>query len=85
VTKTITFLGAANTVTGSKFLLADENQQVLVDCGMFKGIKELRLKNWQPFPINQAELDAILVTHAHLDHCGYLPRLVRQGFGEKSI
>jgi len=83
VTKTITFLGAANTVTGSKFLLADENQQVLVDCGMFQGIKELRLKNWQPFPINPANLDAILVTHAHLDHCGYLPRLVRQGFRGK--
>ena len=80
---TITFLGAAQTVTGSKFLVRHQNQQVLVDCGMFQGIKDLRLLNWQPFPINPAELDAIVITHAHLDHCGYLPRLVRQGFRGK--
>lgn len=79
----ITFLGAAGTVTGSKFLVHDQNQQVLIDCGMFQGIKDLRLMNWQPFPIDPAGIDAIVVSHAHLDHCGYLPRLVRQGFRGK--
>lgn len=79
----ITFLGAAGTVTGSKFLVHDQNQQVLIDCGMFQGIKDLRLMNWQPFPIDPANIDAIVVSHAHLDHCGYLPRLVRQGFRGK--
>ncbi len=80
---TISFLGAAETVTGSKFLVATDQEQILVDCGMFQGIKELRLQNWQPFPINPSLLDAIVITHAHLDHCGYLPRLVRQGFSGK--
>lgn len=79
----ISFLGAAQTVTGSKFLVSTDQIQILVDCGMFQGIKELRLQNWQPFPINPSQLDAIVITHAHLDHCGYLPRLVRQGFKGK--
>jgi metallo-beta-lactamase family protein len=79
----ISFLGAAGTVTGSKFLVEADQQKVLVDCGMFQGIKELRLQNWDPFPIDPATLDAIIISHAHLDHCGYLPRLVRQGFSGK--
>jgi metallo-beta-lactamase family protein len=79
----INFLGAAGTVTGSKFLVQTDSEKVLVDCGMFQGIKELRLRNWQTFPVNPSEIDAIVVTHAHLDHCGYLPRLVRQGFNGK--
>jgi metallo-beta-lactamase family protein len=76
----ISFLGAAGTVTGSKFLVEADQHKVLIDCGMFQGIKELRLQNWDPFPIDPATLDAIVISHAHLDHCGYLPRLVRQGF-----
>ena len=79
----ISFLGAAGTVTGSKFLVQDDSQQVLIDCGMFQGLKELRLMNWQPFPIDPAKIDAIVISHAHLDHCGYLPRLVRQDFRGK--
>jgi metallo-beta-lactamase family protein len=68
----LTFLGAAGTVTGSKHLL--------VDSGLFQGLKELRLRNWAPFPFDARKIDAIVLTHAHLDHCGYLPRLVAQGF-----
>jgi metallo-beta-lactamase family protein len=74
------FLGAARTVTGSKSLLDLPDAQVLVDCGLFQGRKELRLANWDPFPVDPASLDAIVLTHAHVDHCGYLPRLVRLGF-----
>lgn len=76
----ITFLGAARTVTGSKYLLDTGTSKVLVDAGLFQGLKELRERNWQPFPIPAVEIDAIVLTHAHLDHCGYLPRLVSQGF-----
>ena len=76
----ITFLGAARTVTGSKYLLDTGSSKVLVDAGLFQGLKELRERNWQPFPIPAAEIDAVILTHAHLDHCGYLPRLVSQGF-----
>ena len=76
----ITFLGAARTVTGSKYLLDIGTSKVLVDAGLFQGLKELRERNWLPFPIPAAEIDAIVLTHAHLDHCGYLPRLVSQGF-----
>jgi len=79
----ISFLGAAGTVTGSKFLVEADQHKVLIDCGMFQGIKELRLQNWDPFPIDPATLDAIVISHAHLDHCGFLPRLVRQGFSGK--
>jgi metallo-beta-lactamase family protein len=76
----ITFLGAARTVTGSKYLLTAGNSRILVDCGLFQGLKELRLRNWQGLPFAAADIQAIVLTHAHLDHCGYLPRLVAQGF-----
>lgn len=77
---TLTFLGAAGTVTGSKHLLDTGTHRVLVDCGLFQGLKTLRERNWQPFPIPPATIDAVVLTHAHLDHCGYLPRLVADGF-----
>jgi metallo-beta-lactamase family protein len=80
---TIQFLGAAGTVTGSRFLLACGNTKVMVDCGMFQGLKELRLKNWNPLPIDPAEVSAVVLTHAHLDHCGYIPKLVKDGFRGK--
>lgn len=76
----LTFLGAAGTVTGSKHLLEAAGQRLLIDCGLFQGMKELRERNWQPFPLPATALDAIVLTHAHLDHCGYLPRLVAAGF-----
>jgi len=74
------FLGAAETVTGSKHLLEVNGRRVLVDCGLFQGLKELRLRNWAPFPIDPGAIDAVVLTHAHLDHCGYLPRLVAAGY-----
>jgi metallo-beta-lactamase family protein len=74
------FLGATATVTGSRFLVQAGSARVLVDCGLFQGYKPLRLKNWAPFPVDPRSLDAVLLTHAHLDHSGYLPRLVREGF-----
>jgi len=76
----LTFLGAAGTVTGSKHLLDLGDRRILVDCGMFQGLKDLRLRNWAPFPIDPARVDAVILTHAHLDHCGQLPRLVAQGY-----
>jgi metallo-beta-lactamase family protein len=76
----ITFLGATETVTGSRFLVSSEKRKILVDAGMFQGTKEMRRKNWEPFPIDPSSIDAIVLTHAHLDHCGYLPLLVRNGF-----
>src|SRR3954466_11455650 len=76
----LTFLGAAETVTGSKHLLEAGGKRVLVDCGLFQGLKELRLRNWEPFPVEPASIEAVILTHAHLDHCGYLPRLVAGGF-----
>jgi metallo-beta-lactamase family protein len=74
------FLGAAGTVTGSKYLLEAGPHRVLIDCGLFQGLKELRLRNWAQLPINPASIDWVLLTHAHIDHTGYLPRLVRDGF-----
>lgn len=74
------FHGAAGTVTGSKFLLTVRDTRILVDCGMFQGLKALRLKNWEPPAFNPKQLDAVLLTHAHVDHSGYLPRLVREGY-----
>ncbi len=76
----LTFLGAARTVTGSKYLVECGGAKVLLDAGLFQGLKELRERNWQDLPLNAIDLDAIVLTHAHLDHCGYLPRLVSQGF-----
>jgi metallo-beta-lactamase family protein len=77
---TLTFLGAAGTVTGSKHLLDLGDSRILVDCGLFQGLKELRDRNWRPFPVDPASLDAVVLTHAHLDHCGYLPRLIAGGY-----
>lgn len=76
----ITFLGAAGTVTGSKHLLDLGPRRILVDCGLFQGLKVLRERNWQSLPVAAAEIDAVILTHAHLDHVGYLPRLVADGF-----
>lgn len=81
----IHFLGAAGTVTGSKYLLETPQQNILIDCGMFQGLKELREKNWEHLPIDVASIDVVLLTHGHLDHTGYLPRLVKQGFRGKII
>jgi metallo-beta-lactamase family protein len=77
---TLRFLGAAGTVTGSRTLLDTGESRILIDCGMFQGHKHLRLMNWEPFPVDPKSIDAVLLTHAHLDHCGYLPRLVKLGF-----
>ncbi|MFC5696169.1 MBL fold metallo-hydrolase RNA specificity domain-containing protein [Pseudomonas sp. GCM10022186] len=76
----LTFLGAAGTVTGSKYLVEDEHRRVLIDCGLFQGYKQLRLRNWDHFPVPIEDLDAVVLTHAHLDHSGYLPVLVREGY-----
>lgn len=76
----IHFLGAAGTVTGSKYLVDTGERKILIDCGLFQGLKELRLKNWEYPPVDVSEIDAVLLTHGHMDHTGYLPRLVKQGF-----
>jgi len=76
----IRFLGATHTVTGSKHLVTSGRSQVLIDCGLFQGLKELRLRNWEPLPFDVRALHAVLLTHAHIDHTGYLPRLVKDGF-----
>jgi metallo-beta-lactamase family protein len=76
----LTFLGATGTVTGSRYLLAAHDRTYLIDSGLFQGRKELRLRNWAPFPVDPRELSGIIITHAHIDHSGYLPRLVREGF-----
>lgn len=74
------FLGATGTVTGSRYLVEREGRRLLVDCGLFQGVKKLRQRNWEPFPIPPDSIDAVLLTHAHIDHTGYLPVLVREGF-----
>ena len=76
----LTFLGAAGTVTGSKHLVDLGDRRVLIDCGLFQGLKELRQRNWAALPVDPRRIDAVILTHAHLDHCGYLPRLVGAGF-----
>lgn len=76
----LSFLGAAGTVTGSKYLLESDGHRLLVDCGLFQGFKTLRLKNWGRLPVEPRSIAAVLLTHAHLDHSGYLPLLVKQGF-----
>jgi metallo-beta-lactamase family protein len=80
MTASITFLGGAGTVTGSKYLVRSGRSRVLVDCGLFQGLAPLRRRNWQPPPLDLGTLDAVVLTHAHLDHCGYLPVLVRAGW-----
>jgi metallo-beta-lactamase family protein len=77
---TITFLGGTGTVTGSKYLVQHEGHSLLVDCGLFQGYKQLRLRNWRPLPVVPDSVHAVLLTHAHLDHSGYLPLLAREGF-----
>lgn len=76
----LTFLGANATVTGSRHLIETGSARLLVDCGLFQGYKHLRLRNWKTFPVAPESIDAVILTHAHLDHSGYLPRLVREGF-----
>jgi len=76
----LTFMGAAGTVTGSKYLLEHGGRRLLVDCGLFQGPRHLRLRNLEPFPLDAASIDAVVLTHAHIDHSGYLPALARQGF-----
>ena len=77
---TLSFWGAAGTVTGSKYLVESKQARVLIDCGLFQGMRELRERNWQEPPFDVTSLSAVLITHAHIDHTGYLPRLVRQGY-----
>lgn len=77
------FLGATGTVTGSRYLLSDDNTRVLIDCGLFQGVKNIRLRNWSPLPFPAKDIDAVVLTHAHLDHSGYLPRLIKEGFKGK--
>lgn len=79
----LTFLGATGTVTGSKYLLKSGDRQILIDCGLFQGLKQLRLRNWAKLPVNPAKIDAVVLTHAHIDHSGYLPVLVKNGFSGK--
>ena len=79
----IRFLGGTGTVTGSKTLIESRNIRILVDCGLFQGLKALRELNWEPLPIDPSSIDYVLLTHGHLDHCGWLPRLVAQGFKGK--
>jgi metallo-beta-lactamase family protein len=79
----ITFLGAVGTVTGSKYLLSFDDKKILVDCGLYQGLKELRLRNWSKLPVDPKTIDAVILTHAHIDHSGYLPLLIKQGFKGK--
>ena len=76
----LTFLGGTATVTGSKYVLEHDGQRLLVDCGLFQGLKKLRLRNWDELPVAAVSVDAVVLTHAHLDHSGFVPRLVRLGF-----
>ena len=77
---TIGFLGATDTVTGSRFLISSGQSKILVDCGLFQGVKSVQRRNWDPIAVNAKEIDAVVLTHAHLDHSGYLPALLKQGF-----
>ena len=82
---TLTSLGGAGTVTGSKHLLEYDGRRLLVDCGLFQGLKNLRERNWAPLPVDPDTIDAVVLTHAHLDHSGYLPKLVKEGFRKQII
>lgn len=77
----VKFLGGAQSVTGSRYLIEVDNFKFLFDCGLFQGLKELRLRNWDEFPIDPAKIDCVVISHAHIDHTGYLPKLVKEGFG----
>lgn len=77
------FIGATGTVTGSKYLLSTNTTKILIDCGLFQGLKQLRLRNWAPLPFDPSQIQAVLLTHAHIDHTGYLPLLVKHGFRGK--
>ncbi len=77
------FLGGTGTVTGSRYLVSDDSHRLLVDCGMYQGVKTLRRRNWTPFPVEPRSIDAVVLTHAHIDHSGYLPALVKNGFRGK--
>jgi metallo-beta-lactamase family protein len=79
----ITFLGATEEVTGSKYLIENENIKILVDCGLFQGNRENTQRNWDPFPVDPGSINAIILTHAHIDHSGYIPRLIKDGFKGK--
>src|SRR3989441_10616253 len=77
---TLTFVGATGTVTGSKYLLEAAGERLMIDCGLFQGEKELRERNWEPFPVPASSIQWLVLTHAHLDHVGYIPRLIKDGF-----
>lgn len=77
---TLKFLGATRTVTGSRHLIKVDGRSFLIDCGLFQGMKQLRLRNWEPFPVDPASIEAVILTHGHIDHSGYLPRLAMEGF-----
>lgn len=79
----ITFLGAEEEVTGSRYLIENNDVKILVDCGLFQGEKQLRMRNWEAFPVPPQSIDAIVLTHAHIDHTGYIPLLVKHGFRGK--
>jgi metallo-beta-lactamase family protein len=85
MTTTLRFLGGAGTVTGSKFVLTHGDTRIMVDCGLFQGLKALRQTNWKSLPVEANSIDAVVLTHAHLDHSGYLPRLVRDGFSGRVL
>jgi metallo-beta-lactamase family protein len=80
---TISFLGATDTVTGSRFLISGLRSKILIDCGLFQGVKSVTKRNWDSFPIDPHQIDAVVLTHAHLDHSGYLPLLVKNGFSKE--
>ncbi len=79
----ITFVGASETVTGSKHLLESGDHKILVDCGMYQGLKKDQRKNFEDLPFNPSDVDSLILTHGHLDHCGFIPKFVKEGFNGK--